>query len=346
MLQSLRHALVLLTLVVVSIAFARPPEASARPQAHSPDRILVVHSYNQEYSWTQHINKGVQEALRGLKLELEFAYLDAKRRPDPEGLRQRAAEVMAQIKAKAPRLVIAVDDAAQAYLVEPYLKGLAEPQVIFCGVNAPLKRYGFPAANVSGVRERWHFGEGFALLKKVNPKLRTLVLLTDDSESSGYVLEDLRLEQRQGRASALKLVAVEKIRTFQAWQRLVQRYNARVDAFGIGMFHSLVDETTGLVVPPEKVMAWTHSVLKKPTLGFADYAIEHGLLCGVLEAGKEQGQLAGQMARQVLERKIAAGRLPLRINERGVVLVNLKAAERLGVNIPFDIIKSAGVVIQ
>lgn len=169
MLHSARHTLALLTLALVGVAFVSPPQAWAQPEVSAPAGILVVHSYNREYSWTQRINKGLQEALRGLRLEWEFVYLDAKRRPDPEGLRQRTAEVLALIKAKAPRLVIAVDDAAQAYLVQPHLKGLAEPQVIFCGVNAPLGGYGFPASNVSGVRERWHFGEGFTLLKKIKP---------------------------------------------------------------------------------------------------------------------------------------------------------------------------------
>lgn len=154
------------------------------------------------------------------------------------------------------------------------------------------------------------------------------------------------MEQRLGRATALKLAAVEKIHSFQEWQRLLLHHQARVDALGIGIFHSLVDETTGLVVPPEKVSAWTRAALKKPSLGFSDYAIEHGQLCGVLESGQEQGELAGQMVRQVLERKVAAGRLPVRINERGVVLVNLKTAERLGITIPFGIISAAGVVIK
>jgi len=316
--------------------------ASAQP---SP-RVFVVHSYSSDYVWAQTISRGIQESLRSRKISTETYYMDAMRDPDPEHLRAKAQGILAQIEAKKPQVVIAADDAAQLYLAAPYLKGRSTPQVIFCGVNAPLKRYGFPAANVSGVRERWHFRDGFALLKKIRPSLRSIVLLSDDSESAGYVLEDLLADQKHGGPFALKLLKVERAHTFQQWQRLVQQHQRRADALALGLYHSLVDEKTGETVPAGTVSAWNNSVIHVPTLGFADYAKEHGQLCGILESGEEQGYLAGAMARQVLERGMAAGELPVRINQKGIVLLNLKTAERLGIVIPFEIIRAAGIIIQ
>jgi ABC-type uncharacterized transport system substrate-binding protein len=66
----------------------------------------------------------------------------------------------------------------------------------------------------------------------------------------------------------------------------------------------------------------------------------------VLESGHEQGYLAGAMAREVLALGVAAGRLPTRRNNKGIVLLNLKTAERLGLRLPYSLIESAGVVIQ
>ena len=43
---------------------------------------------------------------------------------------------------------------------------------------------------------------------------------------------------------------------------------------------------------------------------------------------------------------MAAGALPVRINQKGIVMLNLKTAERLGVTIPFEIISAAGLVVQ
>jgi ABC-type uncharacterized transport system substrate-binding protein len=317
-----------------------PATASAQP------RIFVVHSYHQDYVWVQAINRGIREALRGQPAAIETFYLDAMRDPDPGRLRAKADEIFARIEAENPQAVIAADDAAQEYLVAPDLKGRAAPQVVFCGVNAPLSRYGFPAANVSGVRERWHFREGFALLKRVAPRLRSVVFLTDDSQSSGFVLNDLAEERKQAGHMALQLLKVEQVHSFQQWQRALKAAQGKADALAIGLYHSLVDETTGKVVPAEQVSAWNNAALRKPTLGFADYAKDSGLLCGILEAGEEQGFLAGGMVRQLLERGGNAGALPLRIDKQGLVLLNLKTAERLGIVIPFEIISAARIVVK
>jgi len=321
---------------------AVPAWAAARLE---PAHIIVVHSYHPEYIWCQNIDQGLKKSLAGAHVSITTYYMDAKRDPNPERLRARALEILAKIEAGKPQVVITADDTAQEYLVMPYLKGRAAPQVVFCGVNAPLSRYGFPAANVSGVRERWHFREGFALLKRIAPALRSVAVLTDDSNTSLYLMNGMQ-EAAGGGPFALKIIAIEKVRTFQQWQRLVSVFQKKSDALALGLYHSLVDEATGKAVPPGDVMAWTNAVNHLPTLGFADFSKNYGILCGVVQSAQEQGQLAGAMARQILEQGVAAGRLPVRINTMGVVLLNLKTAERLNITVPYEIISAAGVVIK
>jgi len=335
----------LLLLLLVTL-WAGSPVLAAGVKGSQAPLIFVVHSYNPEYVWSQNISKGVQDALKSLKPHIETFYLDAKRDQDPDSLRQKALAVLERIEAVKPQVVIAVDDAAQIHLVTPHLKGRASPQVIFCAVNAQLKNYGFPAKNVSGVRERWHFRQSFALLKEIKPAIRRVTLLTDNSESSSYILADLKDDRRQGGVFALKQIHVEQVATYQQWQRAVRASQSRDDALAMGIYLSLRDEDTDTVVPRETVNAWTIKANKLPTLGFADYVLEDGQLCGVLESGHEQGLLAGAMARQVLERGLKAGGLPVRINQKGVVVVNLKTAERLEIILPFAIIEAAGVVIK
>lgn len=320
--------------------------AGGEARAAQAPRVLIVHSYHQDFVWTKLVNQGAAEALRGLGASIEHAYMDAKRRPDPERLRQEAAAILARIEAQRPRVVIAVDDAAQQYLVVPYLKGRPGLQVLFCGVNAPPEQYGYPAPNVSGVRERWHYRDGLKLLKELIPRAVSAAFLIEDTETGQSAVADLREEERLGGPYALRLKTVAAVRTFQQWQDQVRRAQGSVQALVLPLYHSLVDEDTGQVVPAEKVMAWTDSVNRLPTLGLLDYAREHGLLCGILESAQEQGWLAGSMAREVLTRGVAAGSLPIRVNRRGLVLLNLKTAKRLGIQVPYHLIESAGVVIQ
>ena len=334
----------LLPLLLVILCAGSPAFAQGDAAGPQGQRVFIVHSYNPEYIWCQSINQGVGDALRG-KAKTDVFYLDAKRDRAPESLQQKADAILKRIETDKPQVVIAVDDAAQLLLVAPHLKGRDAPQVIFCGVNAPLKNYGYPAQNVSGVRERWHFRQGFDLLKLIAPKARRLVLITDDSESSAFVLADLAADRRKAGPFAMQ-VDTQVVGSFQQWQEQVHKAQTRAGALALGIYHSLHDERTGKIVPPETVNDWTTKANKLPTLGFADYVLEHGQLCGVIESGHEQGLLAGGMARQVLERGVKAGSLGVVINQKGIVVLNLKTAERLGVIIPFALIQAAGVVLQ
>ncbi|MHC1752438.1 ABC transporter substrate-binding protein [Humidesulfovibrio sp.] len=336
----------LLPLFLIILCAGSPSFAQDSANTPQGPRVFVVHSYHPEYIWVRAISQGIKESLHSLKPRIDTFYLDAKHDLDPESLRAKAQGLIERIAADKPQVVIAVDDPAQIYLVEPHLKGRNAPQVIFCGVNAPLAKYGFPAPNISGVRERWHFREGFSLMREITPKARRVLFLTDESESSSYVLADLKEDRRMGGRFALPKVDTAQVGTFQQWQRKVLASQTQADILAMGVYLSLRDEQTGKVVPADSVNAWTQKANKLPTLGFADYVLGHGQLTGVIESGHEQGEVAGGMARQVLERGVAAGSLPVRVNQRGVVVVNLKTAERLGIVIPFAIIQAAGVVVQ
>jgi ABC-type uncharacterized transport system substrate-binding protein len=312
----------------------------------SGKRVLIVQSYDPDYVWTQQINQGVLDGLQASGNVVEILYLDAKRAPEPEKLRAASIKILARIEALAPEVVIAVDDAAQVYLVAPRLKGRKTPQVVFCGVNAPLEKYGFPAENVSGVRERWHFRQGFALIKRMIPSVKRVAVLVEDSESGAYVIDDLWEDFQQNGPFALEVAGAEKIATFQQWRERVSYYQAHADVLAPGLYNTLLDKRSGQVTPPDEVMAWTNAENRKPTLGFSDVAKKHGVLCGILESGYEQGLLAGAMAREILTTGKDAGRLPVRINLKGVVMVNLKTAEKLALPVPFEIIEAAGEVLR
>lgn len=307
-------------------------------------KVFILHSYGKSYIWCLRITQGISDSLHDLDPEFRVAFLDAKNKPDPTFQRQQARAVLKDLRAFAPDVVIASDDPAQIYLVEPYLKGTDVP-VIFCGVNADPARYGYPAPNVSGVKERYHCREGFKLLKRVAPNTRTVAFVADDSESAHYVVDDLNAEQAEG-PFAVRVSSVKNVRTYQSYQAEILRALREDDAIALGLYQSLVDDKTGQVVPPSQVVEWMRGVITKPTLGFSDPDIVAGTLCGVLESGHEQGHLAGGMARTVLVTGTPAGSLPVTRNEHGLVMLNLNTAERLGLSIPFEIIEAAGVVVR
>lgn len=330
---------------ILSLCVAAAALANAVAPAR-PALLFVVHSYDEDFIWCHNIDRGLQTALRGLPVTIRTFHLDAKHDLDPASLKRKALAIAARIAAEKPQVVVAVDDAVQELLVVPHLRGNASPQVVFCGVNAPLVRYGYPAPNVTGVSERWHVRESLALLRMIVPTARRVVLLADGSETSGLFLADIRADLRQSGPYAVEDLSIRQVQTFQQWQQAVLASQQEADGLAFGLYFSLRDEVSGAVVPDDVVAQWTDTVNRLPTLGFADYVREHGQLCGVLESAHEQGRVAGGMARLLFDPSLRAQTLPVRTNQEGIVFLNLKTAERLGVSVPFEIIQSASEVIQ
>ncbi len=120
--------------------------------AHADDpRCLLLYSYHSGYEWNDGIDHGATEVLEG-QCKIRRFFLDSKRKRSPEEIQQKAEQALALIRLWQPDVVIAADDNASKYVVEPHLKGGDIP-VLFCGVNWEAKRYGFPARNVTGMVE-------------------------------------------------------------------------------------------------------------------------------------------------------------------------------------------------
>ena len=60
--------------------------------------------------------------------------MDTKRNTDEEFKKTAALKAKAEIEASKPDVVIAADDNASKYLIQPYFKDASLP-FVFCGVN-------------------------------------------------------------------------------------------------------------------------------------------------------------------------------------------------------------------
>src|SRR5690606_18769997 len=74
------------------------------------------------------------------------------RRKSEEERHQSALEAKAIIESWQPDIVIAADDSAAKYLIQPDYKDHKLP-IVFCCVDWTAKEYGFPYSNVTGMIE-------------------------------------------------------------------------------------------------------------------------------------------------------------------------------------------------
>jgi ABC-type uncharacterized transport system substrate-binding protein len=308
------------------------------------NRVLVVHSYYEDFDWVQGINKGIRENLKS-DLEYQTFYMDTKRHPNIEWKKKSAREAAELLKTYHPQVVITVDDNAQRFFAHDYV-GKSPIQFVFCGVNEEPEKYGYPAANVTGILERTYAAQVLGLLKRIYPKASNVAWVSDFSPTSVGVRTRVEKLARLNKLP-LNIVAYKQPVTFEAWRTTIEALDRDpgVQAFLIPLYHTVTAKSDGQSMLPADVMAWTVKKTSKPIVGFWPFSADDGALCAVAVDPYEHGKVAALMARQILSGK-KAGDLPIVTNRNGYVILNLNTANKLGIEIPFEVIQSADRIIE
>jgi ABC-type uncharacterized transport system substrate-binding protein len=309
------------------------------------DRVLVVHSYHAEFEWVHDIDAVLEDQLTTADIPYRIFYMDTKRQPDASSKLEAARKVHQLIDQYAPKVVIAVDDNAQNFVVRNY-SGKSPIQFVFAGVNADPQEYGYPAKNVTGILERTYPGQVFKLLKMIKPSVSHVGWVSDDSATSNLVLRRVRKQAESGQLP-IPITAYLQPVTFEKWKATIKKCNAdaNIDALLIPLYHTVKTHAGGKSVPSADVMHWTVNNTRKPIVGLWPFTAHDGALCAVVVDPKEHGKVAALMAKQIIAGK-KAGDLPMVKNKDGFVIINTVAATKLGLEIPFEVLLSADEIIE
>ncbi|HML75317.1 MAG TPA: ABC transporter substrate binding protein [Anaerohalosphaeraceae bacterium] len=304
-------------------------------------KLLVLHSYHPEYEWVQAVTRGIRMAVNTDKADLQCFYMDTKRNPSAAWADQKAQEALEVIGQWHPDAVIAVDDNAMQYIGAPLVQAGGIP-VVFCGINADPSQYGYPATNLTGVIERPHFKESVALFRTLTSKQDNLrlVVLSDDSETSRYTLDYMKTQVEPG----VEVMDWVMPRTREEWQKAVLD-SQRADAIAIYLYHTVLEsQDSGTVCEPRDLMTWTVEHSAVPIIGFLNFAVDDGSLCGMLESGVEQGCLAGQCVNRILSGDVPDS-MDIILGRKGQSMLNLNTARKLHLTISPDIANTIDIIV-
>lgn len=275
-------------------------------------KVLVVMAYWEEYFWSQDIKTGI-ESILGSQCELKYAYLNAMKEPD--GVKAKAQQAYALYQEWQPDGVITTNDDAQTFFVLPYLKDKVKTPVMFAGIFATPETYGYPASNVSGIRERAYFKEALLFMQQLTPTpIQSFALIAPDLEAAkqvAQVLENVRNE--------LGLTVFEAILSNNL-DELLQRLHERIPKLDALFIPAIYDQAT-----TQKFI----TLFGKPTFSGWRPAVEFGVLCAVAEDGKRLGTRAAEMLLQAMNGTPMA-ELPVTQNEFGIRMINVNTLKALG----------------
>jgi len=319
--------------------------------AHQRKRVMVLHSYHKAYQWVQDVNRGI---LKGLAEErftpdknllVKHFYMDTKRKSSSKWKQQVGRKAKAAISSWKPDVVIAADDNAQIFTVSRLVD--SNYPFVFLGVNGNPMDYGIidsfdrPGHNVSGCIERERFGQSVKLLRRLDYGVDKVAVINDDGPTGLPVVERIKSKAED---YGVQLTGTLSTGSFGAWKRFVREQQDDSDALVIVLYNTLRDES-GKHVPAKKVLNWTINNNDQPEIAFWPWIVKGGALCGEVISGYQQGHYAATLAAYVLHGQ-NPGDFSVEQPRRGEVMINAARADRLGIEIPPDLKKTATIISE
>jgi ABC-type uncharacterized transport system substrate-binding protein len=322
-------------LLLISPILLASPLSGADPPAARGDlaqkqcKILHIMSYHSPWEWTDGQFEGFKAALRGLDIDYQVFQLDMKRRTDEAWKQQVSREARELIDTWKPDLVYTSDDYAQKYVASHYIN--QKLPFVFSGVNADPSVYGFVgSSNVTGVREEEHIVETIKLLQQIVPTVKKIAVIYDDDPTWPPVMA--RMKNSLPQLPDINIISWDLIHTFAQFKQRLAELQKEADAIGFLGIFAFKDEQ-GKNVSYKTVSRWVMDHSQLPDFSFWQDRILYGTLCAVNVSEYEQGYAAGQIARGILAEGRSPDSYPMQPTVKGVPMINLLRAKKLGLKI-------------
>jgi ABC-type uncharacterized transport system substrate-binding protein len=299
---------------VVAVVLAAGVVGAQEP---AKQRVFHLDSYFKGYGISDDTAEGLRAVLRDKPVQLTTFYLDTKRHGAENEVRESVVRARAAIDEFKPHVLIASDDAAVKYVVAPYYKDGPFP-VVFCGVNWSAEPYALPPANVTGMIEVVPVLETLDLARKYFPRMKRLVVLSEDSLSERN--NKLLLEPKY-RALGLEVTYV-MVKDYAAWKREFQRLQDLVDILYLPTQGAVADWNVA------DARAFVKAQMKKPAIATDDFMMPYAVF-GLTKTAVEQGEWAARTALDILAGK-KPSEIPVVRNRRRIAYLNAPLAAAIG----------------
>lgn len=223
------------------------------------------------------------------------------------------AQAMAHATKSIPILVTAVTDPASAGLV---------------------KRNNAPGGNVTGTSDLNPVAEQLALVKKVAPRARRVGVVYNAGEQNSVF--QVNLVKKAAKKLGLKVVEATVASTTDILQA-TQAITGKVDAIYVPTDNTVVSGIESLIKVAQAA--------KLPVIGAEAGTVERGGLATVGVSYYRLGKQTAKMAVEVLKGKKPA-KMAIQYQKELELVINLKAAQAIGLKLPKDLVEKADRVIK
>ena len=273
---------------------------SPRPRAAEGDlgqaKVLIVHSYHPGFTWTDNVMKGIVKGLQAVspKPELYVEYMDAKRFESDVVRSRYRALLKAKVRDKDFPVVITSDNIALETVLDARPELFPRAQVVFCGLNGPPEDVIRGRGNVTGVTETWDPAGTLRAIDRLQPGVKEIVVLHDDTESGLGTRKDLdAVRSAFEKRFSFRFLPVQPVEsTLQALAQLPDTSAVLLMGYNTDSQGKVFDSaaTGPLFAGHARVPVYTMDQTR----------FSGGVVGGSLLSGERQGELAAAMAARIL----------------------------------------------
>ncbi|MBU0481120.1 MAG: hypothetical protein KKG47_08460 [Proteobacteria bacterium] len=328
-LTSLTMSLFFLTtiLVVVWMSYNKP-------------RVFILHSYSNDYVWTEEVNVGIERTLANQKwLLVRYHFMKTKKFKDDASHRRAGIAAKNAIDKFRPDVLIAVDDYAQKLVAAKYVNH-PTMQIVFAGVNGSIEPYGYyKANNVTGIVER----------KQVKAIREVILLLaaSDQNRKGGNPLRTLFLSDPalSGKMDTEYVDAFDwqpidhqgsiHVNDYDEWREIVGKAGEMTDFLLVSGYRKLPrSKTDEKFVSPEEIMTWTEENSPVPVIGMNFFNTGDGAMLSVGVSPYEQGEVAAGLALDILCGRKKVNEIPVQVSQQYVISLRNSAIRKRNMEVP------------
>lgn len=294
------------------------------PQAFSKTCVWVD-SYHQGYGWSDGIEKGLKEGLKG-KCDLQVFRMDTKR--VPANAKQKGEEAKAFIDSKKPDVVIVSDDNSVKHILMPFFKDSKIP-FVYIGVNWSGDAYGLPYKNTTGMIEVAPIPAMLQEIKAANKDIKTAVFLSVDNETEQA---ESKFTEKLFKASGIQMTSV-LVKTFSDWKAAFKKAQESADLVYICNNAGINDWNEA------EAKAFAEANTKKLSVSIYDWMAPYSTLVMVKQP-EEQGAFGAKAAVAIMS-GTAPGSIPVERNKMANPIVNQGLVGKTTYKFSDDLMKKA-----
>lgn len=318
---------VLLALVVFLSTTAAGPDLASAEELPSQN-VLVLHSYQKGFAWTDDQSTGIEERLKSAEsLPVIYTeYLDWKRYPTQSNLEHFYETIKYKYENVHIDAIITTDDAALSFAMKYRKVILDNAPIVFSGVNE-LGVSGIQNRdNLTGVIEKIDPTQTIHMAMKINPSIKKVYVVFDNSES-GLSTGKMVMDQIDSLNLGLQLFPMNHLSVEQ-----IKATASTLSPDSIVLMTTYYSDSTGKIVEFDRFASELGRSSSVPVYHIYDFGLNHGAFGGSLISGRIQGQTAAGLALRLLKGE-SASQIPIVTDSTVRNVFDYNELQRFGISV-------------